>query len=55
MPTLVIEQGNVIYTIVEKVEFLQARFYLAIEVDLIDIEELSFLRKSFLLDSIEAS
>ena len=48
MPTLVIEQGGITYTILEKVEFLKARFYLTIEVDLLDIEDLLFSRESFL-------
>ena len=46
--TLVIEQGGIAYTILEKVEFLKARFYLTIEVDLLDIKDLSFSRESFL-------
>jgi hypothetical protein len=48
MPTLVIEQGGIIYIILEKVEFLKARFYPTIEVDLLDIEDLLFSRESFL-------
>jgi hypothetical protein len=38
IPTLVIEQGNTTSTIMEKAEFLQARFYPTIEADLADIE-----------------
>ena len=53
MPTLVIEQGNTTSTIMEKAEFLQARFYPTIEVDLTDIEDFPFSRESFLLNSIE--
>ena len=53
MPTLVIEQGNTTSTIIEKAEFLWARFYPTIEVDLTDIEDPSFSRESFPLNSIE--
>ena len=52
MPTLVIEQGGIARTILEKVEFLKARFYLTIEVDLLDIEDLSFSRESFLQNTL---
>ena len=48
MPTLVIEQGGIAHIILEKVEFLKARFYPTIEADLSDIEDLSFSRESFL-------
>ena len=48
MPTLVIEQGDVACTISEKAEFLKARFYPTIEVDLTDIEDVSFSQESFL-------
>ena len=48
MPTLVMEQGNIACTISEKAEFLKARFYPTIEADLLDIEDLSFSRESFL-------
>ena len=48
MPTLVIEQGGIACIISEKVEFLKARFYPTIEVDLLDIEDLSLSRESFL-------
>jgi hypothetical protein len=51
MPTLVTEQGNTASTIVEKAEFLQARFYPTIEADLTDIENFLFSRESFLPDS----
>ena len=54
MPTLVIEQGKA-QSILEKVEFLQARFYPTIEVDLTDIEDFSFLRESFPLNLIEVN
>jgi hypothetical protein len=47
MPTLVIEQGDTTCTISEKVEFLQARFYPTIEVDLTDIEDILFSQESF--------
>jgi hypothetical protein len=55
MPTLVMEQGNTTSTTIEKVEFLQARFYPTMEVDLIDIEDFSFSRESFLSNPIEVS
>ena len=53
MPTLVTEQGNTASTIMEKAEFLQARFYPMIEADLTDIEDLSFSRDSFPPNQIE--
>jgi hypothetical protein len=53
MPTLVIEQGNTTSTIMEKAEFLRARFYPTIEADLTDIEDFPFSRESFPLNSIE--
>jgi hypothetical protein len=53
MPTLVIEQGNTTSTILEKAEFLRARFYLTIEIDLTDIEDVSFSQESFLQDPLE--
>ena len=52
MLTLVIEQGNTASTIMEKAEFLQARFYPTIEADLTDIKDVSFSRESFLLNLI---
>ena len=55
IPTLVIEQSNTISTIIEKVGFLQARFYLTIEVDLTNIKDFLFSRESFLLNLIEVS
>jgi hypothetical protein len=55
MPTLVTEQGNIAHTILEKGEFLQARFYPTIEADLSDIEDFSFSRESFLRNSLEVS
>ena len=54
MPTLVIEQGKA-QTILEKAEFLRARFYPIIEVDLTNIKDSSFSRESFLLNPIEVS
>lgn len=53
MPTLVTEQGHTASTIMEKAEFLRARFYPTIEADLTDIEDFSFSRESFPLNSIE--
>jgi hypothetical protein len=47
MLALVTPQGNTTRTILEKVEALQARFYSTIEVDLLDIEDTSFLKGSF--------
>ena len=55
IPTLVIEQGNTTSTIMEKVEFLRARFYPTMEADLTDIEDFSFSRESFLSNPIEVS
>ena len=55
MPTLVTEQGNTTSTIMEKAEFLQARFYPTIEADLTDIKDFSFSRESFLSNPIEVS
>ena len=52
MPTLVIEQGGITCTILEKVEFLKARFYPTIKVDLLDIENLLFSRESFLQNTL---
>jgi hypothetical protein len=54
MPTLVTGQGNTASTIMKKVEFLWAKFYPTIEVDLADIEDFSLSRESFPLNSIEA-
>jgi len=42
MPTLVTEQSNTTSTIIEKAEFLQARFYPTIEADLTNIKDLLF-------------
>src|SRR3979490_1943338 len=55
MPTLVTEQGNTTSTIMEKAEFLWARFYPTMEADLTDIEDFSFSRESFLSNPIEVS
>jgi len=55
MPTLVTEQGNTTSTIMEKAEFLRARFYPTMEADLTDIEDFSFSRESFLSNPIEVS
>ena len=41
--------------ILEKVGFLQAKFYLTIEVDLTNIEDFSFSRESFLPNLIEVN
>jgi hypothetical protein len=54
MPTLVTEQGKA-QSIPEKAEFLRARFYPTIEADLTDIEDFSFSRESFPLNSIEVN
>jgi hypothetical protein len=47
---LITEQDNTTNTIIEKTEFLQARFYLTIKADFTDIEDFSFLKESFLSD-----
>ena len=52
MLTLVIEQGNTTSIIIEKAEFLQARFYLTIKVDLTNIKDVLFSKVSFLLNLI---
>ena len=54
MPTLVTEQGEA-QSILEKAEFLRARFYPTIEADLTDIEDFSFSRESFPPNSIEVN
>ena len=55
MPTLVTELGNTTSTIIEKAEFLQARFYPIIEADFTNIENLSFSRESFSPNQIKIS
>ena len=55
MPTLVTEQGNTASTIMEKAEFLQARFYPTIEADLTNIKDLLFLQESFPLNPLEVN
>ena len=52
MLTLVTEQGKA-QTILEKAEFLQARFYLTIKADLTDIKDFSFSKESFLPNLIK--
>jgi hypothetical protein len=55
MPALVTSQGNVVYTIQEKAEALQARFYLTVEADLSDIKETIFKDDSFSSNLIQIS
>ena len=55
MPTLVTEQGNTTSTIIEKAEFLQARFYLTIKTDLTNIKDLLFLQEFFSLNPLKVN
>jgi len=52
MPALV-TQSTIAHTITEKAEVLRARFYPNVEADLSDIQDTSFSRESFLLESIQ--
>jgi hypothetical protein len=52
---LVTPQGNVVYTIQEKAEALQARFYLTVEADLSDIKETTFKDNSCYPNLIQVS
>ena len=52
MPALV-TQSTIAHTITEKAEVLQARFYPNVEADLSDIQDTSFSRESFPLESIQ--
>ena len=51
MPALV-TQGTTAHTITEKAEVLRARFYPNVEANLSNIQDTSFTKESFLLESI---
>jgi hypothetical protein len=52
MPALATLQGSIASTIQQKAEALQARFYLVVEADLVDIKDKDFVDSSFSPNSI---